>query len=87
MLQKAGRNVATAASGLASNLLRRRSTKLFGAKIEEVTSAQMNDIDALRETSNDDPENCKCTRFPLNSSSADFVCPLLQSRTSGSRET
>ncbi|GAA5979146.1 hypothetical protein JCM10908_002819 [Rhodotorula pacifica] len=57
MLQKAGRNVATAASGLASNLLRRRSTKLFGAKIEEVTSAQMKDIDALRETSDDDPEN------------------------------
>ncbi|GAA5881943.1 hypothetical protein JCM3774_002081 [Rhodotorula dairenensis] len=57
MLQKAGRNVATAASGLASNLLRRRSTKLFGAKIEEVTSAQMNEIDALHETSDDDPEN------------------------------
>lgn len=89
MLQKAGRNVATAASGLASNLLRRRSTKLFGAKIEEVTSAQMNDIDALRETSNDDPENCKhrCARLPLRSSQADFVRPLLQSRTSGSRET
>lgn len=66
MLQKAGRNVATAASGLASNLLRRRSTKLFGAKIEEVTSAQMNEIDALHETSDDDPENCEFgLRVPL----------------------
>lgn len=57
MLQKAGNNVARAVSGLGSNLLRRRSTKLFGARIEEVTSAQMKDINAIKETSDDDPEN------------------------------
>ncbi|BGP53188.1 mitogen-activated protein kinase kinase kinase [Rhodotorula sphaerocarpa] len=57
MLQKAGRNVATAASGLASNLLRRRSTKLFGAKIEEVTSDKMGEINSLHEATNEDPEN------------------------------
>jgi hypothetical protein len=57
-LQKAGRNVASAASGLASNLLRRRSTKLFGARIEEVTSAQMKGINSLKDTSVEDPENC-----------------------------
>ncbi|GAA5996889.1 mitogen-activated protein kinase kinase kinase BCK1 [Rhodotorula paludigena] len=57
MLQKAGNNVARAASGLASNLLRRKSTKLFGARIEEVTSAQMKDINAIKDTSGDDPEN------------------------------
>ncbi|GAA5897041.1 hypothetical protein JCM6882_007339 [Rhodosporidiobolus microsporus] len=56
-LQKAGRNVASAASGLANNLLRRRSTKLFGARIEEVTSAQMKQINAIKETSVEDPEN------------------------------
>ncbi|GAA5974081.1 hypothetical protein JCM11641_003422 [Rhodosporidiobolus odoratus] len=56
-LQKAGRNVASAASGLASNLLRRKSTKLFGARIEEVTSAQMNQISAIKETSAEDPDN------------------------------
>ncbi|GAA6000837.1 hypothetical protein JCM10207_004682 [Rhodosporidiobolus poonsookiae] len=56
-LQKAGRNVASAASGLASNLLRRKSTKLFGARIEEVTSAQMSRINAIKETSDEDPEN------------------------------
>ncbi|BGP13263.1 mitogen-activated protein kinase kinase kinase [Rhodosporidiobolus nylandii] len=56
-LQKAGRNVASAASGLASNLLRRRSTKLFGARIEEVTSAQMKQINAIKETSAEDPDN------------------------------
>lgn len=58
MLQKAGRNVASAASGLASNLLRRKSTKLFGARIEEVTSAQMKQISNIKEISDDDPENC-----------------------------
>ncbi|GAA6007914.1 hypothetical protein JCM11491_006537 [Sporobolomyces phaffii] len=57
MLQKAGNNVARAVSGLGSNLLRRRSTKLFGARIEEVTSAQMKNINAIKETSDDDPEN------------------------------
>ncbi|BGP37195.1 mitogen-activated protein kinase kinase kinase [Rhodotorula kratochvilovae] len=57
MLQKAGNNVARAASGLASNLLRRKSTKLFGARIEEVTSAQMKQIGAIKETSDEDPEN------------------------------
>ncbi|GAA5826094.1 hypothetical protein JCM11251_007162 [Rhodosporidiobolus azoricus] len=56
-LQKAGRNVASAASGLANNLLRRRSTKLFGARIEEVTSAQMKQINAIKETSDENPEN------------------------------
>lgn len=59
MLQKAGNNVARAVSGLGSNLLRRRSTKLFGARIEEVTSAQMKNINAIKETSDDDPENCE----------------------------
>ncbi|KAL7344269.1 kinase-like domain-containing protein, partial [Rhodotorula toruloides] len=58
MLQKAGRNVASAASGLASNLLRRKSTKLFGARIEEVTSAQMKQISNIKEISDEDPENC-----------------------------
>ncbi|BGP67636.1 mitogen-activated protein kinase kinase kinase [Rhodotorula toruloides] len=57
MLQKAGRNVASAASGLASNLLRRKSTKLFGARIEEVTSAQMKQISNIKEISDEDPEN------------------------------
>ncbi|GAA5924367.1 mitogen-activated protein kinase kinase kinase BCK1 [Sporobolomyces koalae] len=57
MLQKAGNNVARAVSGLGSNLLRRRSTKLFGARIEEVTSAQMKDINAIKEISGDDPDN------------------------------
>ncbi|GAA5894988.1 uncharacterized protein JCM6883_002283 [Sporobolomyces salmoneus] len=57
MLQKAGNNVARAVSGLGSNLLRRRSTKLFGARIEEVTSAQMKNINAIKETSDDDPDN------------------------------
>jgi mitogen-activated protein kinase kinase kinase len=59
MLQKAGNNVARAVSGLGSNLLRRRSTKLFGARIEEVTSAQMKNINAIKETSDDDPDNCE----------------------------
>ncbi|GAA5863411.1 hypothetical protein JCM1840_007517 [Sporobolomyces johnsonii] len=57
MLQKAGNNVARAVSGLGSNLLRRKSTKLFGARIEEVTSAQMKHINAIKETSDEDPEN------------------------------
>ncbi|GAA5902923.1 hypothetical protein JCM8208_006512 [Rhodotorula glutinis] len=57
MLQKAGNNVARAASGLASNLLRRKSTKLFGARIEEVTSAQMKQIGAIKQASDEDPEN------------------------------
>ncbi|GAA6061114.1 hypothetical protein JCM10212_006145 [Sporobolomyces blumeae] len=57
MLQKAGNNVARAVSGLGSNLLRRRSTKLFGARIEEVTSAQMQNINAIKETSDGDPEH------------------------------
>jgi len=67
MLQKAGNNVARAASGLASNLLRRKSTKLFGARIEEVTSAQMKQIGAIKQASDEDPENC--ASFPSPSSS------------------
>lgn len=65
-LQKAGRNVASAASGLASNLLRRRSTKLFGARIEEVTSAQMKQINMIKETSAEDPENCAFPFLPFS---------------------
>lgn len=86
MLQKAGRNVATAASGLASNLLRRRSTKLFGAKIEEVTSAQMNEISSLHQVDNDDPENCKTPIAKWLSDHA-LTSSHLQSRTNGSRVT
>lgn len=58
-MQKAGRNVVTAVSGLGSNLLRRKSTKLFGARIEEVTSAQLGRISTtIRESPDDDPQNC-----------------------------
>ncbi|ORY90634.1 kinase-like domain-containing protein [Leucosporidium creatinivorum] len=57
-MQKAGRNVVTAVSGLGSNLLRRKSTKLFGARIEEVTSAQLGRISTtIRESPDDDPQN------------------------------
>lgn len=100
MLQKAGNNVARAASGLASNLLRRKSTKLFGARIEEVTSAQMKQIGAIKQTSDEDPENCASHPFPLSAPPARCLClsgadsggstvvrVLAQSRTSGSRAT
>ncbi|KAK4049445.1 mitogen-activated protein kinase kinase kinase [Microbotryomycetes sp. JL201] len=58
-MQKAGRNVVTAVSGIGSNLLRRKSTKLFGARIEEVTSAQMGRLTpgTIKEHPDDDPQN------------------------------
>ncbi|KAM0792818.1 hypothetical protein ACM66B_002584 [Microbotryomycetes sp. NB124-2] len=58
-MQKAGRNVVTAVSGIGSNLLRRKSTKLFGARIEEVTSAQMGKLTpgTIKEHPDDDPQN------------------------------
>lgn len=59
-MQRAGRNVVTAVSGLSSNLLRRKSTKLFGARIEEVTSAQLGNLHStIKEMPDDDPENCE----------------------------
>ena len=42
--------------GLASNLLRRASTKLFGAKIEEVTSAKMSQLDKTGGPQRDRPD-------------------------------
>ncbi|SGY68622.1 BQ5605_C004g02904 [Microbotryum silenes-dioicae] len=58
-MQKAGRTMATVVHGLGSSLLRRKSTKLFGARIEEVTGADLGRLsNTIREdVGEENPDN------------------------------
>ncbi|SCV72531.1 BQ2448_4068 [Microbotryum intermedium] len=58
-MQKAGRTMATVVHGLGSSLLRRKSTKLFGARIEEVTGADLGRLsNTIREDAGEEnPDN------------------------------
>ncbi|KAL8291764.1 hypothetical protein RQP46_002022 [Phenoliferia psychrophenolica] len=58
MLKPSGREKQPAGES-ASGVMRRKSTKLFGSRLEEVTPAQMKqmDVDTIPEAPGDDPEN------------------------------
>jgi hypothetical protein len=65
----------------AASLLRRKSTKLFGTRLEEVTSAQMKKMDVApipEDPLNDDPDNCESQAALTTSDTDDFVCSLVQ---------
>lgn len=62
-------------TSVGSSLMRRKSTKLFGTRVEEVTSAQMKRMDntILESPRDDDPANCASSRASSGATVADFL--------------